>query len=370
MVDELGRSKGERPVLLVTQRPASEPPIGRGSLWRIHRDVFASLFGPRLVSWELGPSKSGALRSAWEALWGRMDGLTPGTVRAIVRTVATDRPRLVFLDGSNFGEVARAIRHENPEVPVFTFFHNVEARFFWGAFRHRPRPRSLAVLVVNYLAERKAVRHSQRRLVMTERDSRLLERVYGRPATDVVPMAVPDPGPAKVAMAARPGPPYLLFVGGGFYANRHAVEWFVRHVAPQVQTRCCFVGQGLEELRSTLPRLPNVEIVGGVDDLAPWYQGCRFVVAPIFDGSGMKTKIAEALAFGKTIVGTPEAFIGYEEVAARAGRVCRSGPEFVAAIRGFEASPPPAFDPALRALFERHYSIGAARARLAAVLGV
>ena len=39
--------------------------------------------------------------------------------------------------------------------------------------------------------------------------------------------------------------------------------------------------------------------------------GAALVIAPIFDGSGMKTKVAEALMHGKHVVGTPEAFSGY-----------------------------------------------------------
>ena len=33
---------------------------------------------------------------------------------------------------------------------------------------------------------------------------------------------------------------------------------------------------------------------------------------PIFEGSGMKLKTCEALMFGKNIIGTPEAFAGYD----------------------------------------------------------
>ena len=40
-------------------------------------------------------------------------------------------------------------------------------------------------------------------------------------------------------------------------------------------------------------------VVGEVESLAQWYHDAYFVVAPIFDGSGMKTKVAEALMYGK-----------------------------------------------------------------------
>lgn len=71
---------------------------------------------------------------------------------------------------------------------------------------------------------------------------------------------------------------------------------------PRIGLRICIVGHGVEEMRSRLERPGKVEVVGPVDGLDEWYLNARAVVAPIFDGSGMKTKIAEALMFGKRIV--------------------------------------------------------------------
>ena len=42
------------------------------------------------------------------------------------------------------------------------------------------------------------------------------------------------------------------------------------------------------------------------------YYAADVVVMPIFSGSGMKTKTAEALMYGKNILGTKEAFEGYD----------------------------------------------------------
>jgi hypothetical protein len=93
------------------------------------------------------------------------------------------------------------------------------------------------------------------------------------------------------------------------------------------------------------------------------------VIAPIFDGSGMKTKVAEALMHGKKVVGTPEAFSGYEKVAERAGWCCSSPTEFVTAINAACSTITLSFDPELRLLYEEYFSLSAATARLAFALG-
>ena len=57
-------------------------------------------------------------------------------------------------------------------------------------------------------------------------------------------------------------------------------------------------------------KYPRLKVMGMVDDLSPFYQNASCVVSPIFLGSGLKTKTIEALMFGKTFLGTDEAFQG------------------------------------------------------------
>jgi hypothetical protein len=56
----------------------------------------------------------------------------------------------------------------------------------------------------------------------------------------------------------------------------------------------------------------NVKLDGYVNDLSSYYKSAVAVVAPIFKGSGMKTKVIEAMSYGKSIIGTDEAFQGIE----------------------------------------------------------
>ena len=51
---------------------------------------------------------------------------------------------------------------------------------------------------------------------------------------------------------------------------------------------------------------PNVECPGFVDDLAPYLRRANLVIAPMPFAHGMATKIVLALAFGKTVLSTPE----------------------------------------------------------------
>jgi len=331
--------------------------------------VLKQIFGAQFYLFGLSKDPIGDISSVANAFRGHLDGLNNETIATILNKIGSQDIRLVFVDGSNYGEIVKAIKERFPQVHVCTFFHNAEARFFFGALLEHRNIRSLGILMANYLAERKAVRYSDKIICLSERDSDQLRKLYGRTATHISPMALADKFDVGIAsLGTAKNGPFALFVGGGFYANRAGIVWFVKNVVPRISIKTCIVGRGLEDLRDELECAGKVELIGAVERLAPWYAGAQFVIAPIFDGSGMKTKVAEALMFGKKVIGTPEAFSGYENVVGRAGWVCSTADEFVAAIGQAQDEIVHSFDTGLRALYEEKYSLPAAQTRLAEIL--
>ena len=55
---------------------------------------------------------------------------------------------------------------------------------------------------------------------------------------------------------------------------------------------------------------------------------------PIFSGSGMKVKTAEALMYGKFLIGTKEAFEGYE-IDEKIGILCNNANDFIKNINKY-----------------------------------
>lgn len=335
-------------------------------LARLHRDELGGLLGQRFAEHHLERDKPVAIT---RRLLGFIDGVTPHTLVGALNAIDRHAADTVWLDGSNLGRLALALRRERPTLRILTFFHNVEARFFLGALRRKPYPRAAGVLVANFAAERCAVRNSDSIIALSPRDSNALRRLYGRPADNLLPIAVADPDGATTLLSRRVADDApLLFVGSAFYANLAGVVWFAHSVAPRVSLCVQVVGHGMDRLRDELASVATVSIVGAVDQLAPYYHAARVAIAPIFDGSGMKTKVAEALMFGKRVIGTSEAFSGYEDVAADAGWQCETPDNFVEAIKVAQSMAIESFDPALRALYEQRYSPRAIRRELVGIL--
>lgn len=366
MIACLSHVADTRRVLLIHTTDPAAPPGGRAMLSRINARLLRNLFGNGLIEFRL-PLRPG---TAWGAIRGHVNGIDDTSLGDILAWIDAEQIGIVVLDGSNLGAAAAAIGAAQPDVRVVTVFHNVETRFFWGSFRARRSVRSLAVLAANYIAERKAVRASDVLIVLSERDSAGLRRLYGRGADAVAPMVMEDKPALFLTETPAIGKRYLLFVGGSFYANIAGIDWFVREVVPRTRLHVMVVGRGMDMLAERFAGNDAVTLVGAVDDLAPWYAGAMLVIAPIFDGSGMKTKVAEALMFGKHVVGTPEAFSGYAEDVVAANRCCADADTFVAALTLAEIAPPPAFDSTMRAFYQRDHSPSAAQARLASILGV
>lgn len=364
----MNQSNGK--ILLVTKTLDSSPSGGRELLCKLNHDALIALYGERLFLFELPVGRLSSARKSLTAFCGHIDGLNTKTIQSAHAVIERESVSKVFVDGSNLGSFVAETKQRLPAVEVITFFHNVETRFFWGAFCKNKTVHAAGVIVANYLAERKAVRWSDKVICLNQRDSRLLKKLYGRGATHIAPMALEDKLPSSFNHKTEfsDSQPYALFVGGTFYANQAGITWFVREVAPRTDMPIYIVGRGFEALRSELELPGKVTVVGAVDSLAEWYMRAQFVIAPIFDGSGMKTKVAEALMYGKKVIGTPEAFTGYEDIINQAGWVCSSADDFVVAIATAKKEVTHPFDIILRQIFLEQYSFDAAKKRYKRIL--
>ncbi|OGI07274.1 MAG: hypothetical protein A2Y40_05405 [Candidatus Margulisbacteria bacterium GWF2_35_9] len=338
-------------------------------LTKVNHDALSSILGTNLFLLKLVRQKVSGVKSILKAYNGHIDGLNKQSIKEALQIIQSKQIAKVFLDGSNLGSLAKVIKKKHPKIEVITFFHNVEVRFFWGAFYSKMSFRSLAVLVVNYLAERKSVLYSDKRVCLSNRDSKLLKKIYARESTYITPMVLEDKMPVGFDKANTfSKDKYVLFVGGTFYANIFGIKWFVNNVVPHVDIKLYIVGLGFEKLREELEVNSHVKVIGAVDSLSDWYKKSQFVIAPIFDGSGMKTKVAEALMYGKKVVGTPEAFSGYVDSLPQAGWVCKTAEEFIEAINCAKTEITLPFDNELRRIYENKYSVLSAKKRLGKIL--
>ena len=358
--------KGENWLRTLLIRVDGEATGGRGQLSSILKDKLRDALGDELDVFQLQPEAHTA--NILGRFIGRIDGITSQVEDDLLNVVSATPYQCVLVDGSNLGRLVRLIKSNTPEIRMATFYHNVEARFFFDAFRASPSLRALGVLAANTIAERWATCHSDFRVMLNNRDSQQLGKVYGRQGTHLLPMVVPDFYYPAASQIDRPlMEKYALFVGGSFYANVEGLAWYAKNIAPRSPIQTIVIGRGMEAHRARLEQWGGVRVVGEVDDLAPWYAHAQIIVAPILSGSGMKTKTAEALMHGKPIVGTSEAFVGYRLGWTDQLKVCEEPAQFLDALQN-AAKVEAGCDCSLRAHYERHHSEKVMRSRLTKLL--
>lgn len=219
----------------------------------------------------------------------------------------------IFFDGSIYGgylKFASQIGHK-----TICFYHNVESEYYrqkaeqTGSWMDR--------LMVPYIRynENLSTCYSDGRIALNLRDSTLLISRYGRGADVVIPTSLPCRDINSMYESKSDDnneSKYLLFVGSNFFANYEGLSRFIYKIAPKISWKVKVVGNINEAFRNIKGIPENIEFVGRVDSLDQYYINASAVIAPIFSGSGLKTKTAEAISYGKTIIGFPEAFEGID----------------------------------------------------------
>lgn len=100
-------------------------------------------------------------------------------------------------------------------------------------------------------------------------------------------------------------PNTAVFVGNfTIAANMATLEMIARKILPLVKTevQLRIAGKCPSDIASKYSDIPNLRFLGFVDDLKAGIAKCSFVLSPIAYGTGIKTKIIEAMALGMPII--------------------------------------------------------------------
>lgn len=201
---------------------------------------------------------------------------------------------------------------------VIVRVHNVEYDF---AMRWHRSEKSLESLITSRLTgkrERRVLERADVLVVLTEEDRKRLLEIYGRGLEDrmtIIPVCIASAGTSP-ARADNGGVLQLLVTGSlWFGANYQGVMWLMQQVLPRlnIDYRLQVAGSHpADVLKDAVAQNDKVELADTPETIRPFFERADVVLIPVFDGAGMKVKVAEAMAYGKPVVATPHALIGYE----------------------------------------------------------
>ena len=178
--------------------------------------------------------------------------------------------------------------------------------------------------------EIRACRQADLCVAITQEDAERILQLVPDASVAVSPAGVDLERYYPQPMSEEPGT--LVFVGAlDWPPNADAIRWFRTKVWPRVTqeeptAQWIVVGKSPPADILHWPEEDrNIQVTGFVDDVRPYLHRASVVIVPLRSGGGMRLKILEAMAAGKTVVSTP---VGAEGISARNGEeIILAGPD-------------------------------------------
>ena len=279
-------------------------------------------------------SSSSKINTFLSCFQGYARGYTKRCEKAILKQLRQEKYDYIYIDFSGYGISLKKIRAIFKGI-IITFFHDPEYLYELNRAKHDSKFYYLSAWAIRK-AEKIAVKYSDYLIALNSRDHKLIQKIYNREPDIDLPISFQDIVDENRLFNEK-SEGYLLFVGSDFGPNVDGLRWFIEKIMPNVTKTLKIVGKGMERYKNEMTH-NNVEVVGTVEDLSDYYYKAECVVLPIRYGDGMKVKTAEALMYGRTVIGTNEAFEGYEIKDSFEGYRCNTAEEFITRINNLKES--------------------------------
>ena len=308
---------------------------------------------------------------------GNMMFISNDIISEICEVINSNAIKTVFIEDSVFGNLVKKIKKNCKECKVLSFYHDVKADLYKQWMNNERTLKSRIEYTIGIRQEYVNQKYADINIVFNERDAKSYQVYYGKRPEAIIPLPAPVPVISHGIMnsiTAKDDKKHILFVGKKYYPNLVGFKWFVDNVLPSLtdNIQVDVVGRGLEELRNEYSD-PRINVIGGVESLNPYYENADIVIAPLFDGGGMKSKTVEALSFGKIFVGTEESLFGFWEemdsdIRGKTCYQCNTPEEWIQTINNLTNDDIHKFNEDVFELFKAKFSYDVIRDQLKAIM--
>lgn len=173
------------------------------------------------------------------------------------------------------------------------------------------RRKNLFLSLWSRTTERIVLSKASKLFCFSEKDAKLISRHYFLPAT-VVPFYIEE-HITNMDYSHLSVQNYFVFYGAwNRKENSTGLEWFLDKVYPKLASiHIQIIGGGMSKrLQKKLNHFPRIKYRGFIENPYPIIASAQALIAPLFQGAGVKVKVIEALATGTPIIGTSIAFEG------------------------------------------------------------
>ena len=176
---------------------------------------------------------------------------------------------------------------------------------------------------------------------ITRKDAAFFRKYCSKPIIDIPYGVYPE---EFIPKSEIEGHPKFYHIGSmNWMPNEEGIRWFIDEVLPKtVEKVPTFVyhlaGRNMPEWLTTL-NSPNVDVIGEVPDAKAFVAENDVAIVPLLAGSGIRIKIIESMAMGKTVITTR---VGAEGILYKEDEnliIAENKAKMVEAIRSINANP-------------------------------
>jgi glycosyltransferase involved in cell wall biosynthesis len=115
--------------------------------------------------------------------------------------------------------------------------------------------------------------------------------------------------PSNYPVNEESSAPSLFSIGSmNWMPNEEGIRWFLEQAWPEIHNqypdlKYYLAGRAMPKWMRMLD-MPNVEIIGEVEDAQAFIRSKSIMIVPLFSGSGIRIKIIEGMAAARTIIST------------------------------------------------------------------
>ena len=288
------------------------------------------------------------------------------TARGLARHAAGQSLLLARYWSNEFEAALKSMLREQPYQAVF-FQHGYMAQYIDAALPLLPegcvKIASPEVLESRAFMTKAQLAGNQLARLALKRESRILDRdesavfnafdrvlLYstedqahylkhgGRASVEIVRLGVDIQRYPVVPRAATSAPGVTLAFFGAFswFANTDALEYLLKEVWPQIEARVpdatlLIAGREMPDWAFTCAT-PRLKVLGRVDSIEDFLSNVDLVLSPIRIGGGIRLKILETLAYGRSVLSTRVGLEGLAPEVAQLVHAADTPEEFAEAI--------------------------------------
>lgn len=249
--------------------------------------------------------------------WGH--DCTAAEIASVQSAIARWQPDVVL---ANYAWMAPAVRSSTQtQPPCAVLSHDVRHR---QLHLHEGRLREAIGDYTSPETERQQLQSADAIIAIQEPEAAIFRRMLPGKTVVTAPMS------AHLQIFPPINQPTLLFVGSNHGPNVFGLRWFLAEIWPSLKkdqpaAKLLIAGTICSVLTETLP--DGVRLLGRLSDLSSAYAQAAVVIAPIFQGSGIKIKLLEAIGYGRACVTTSVGLEGLEALREDLG-IADTAPEF------------------------------------------